>query len=157
MPAVTGTSRAPAFGPWHLLVAQRRVAGAEVDGVGQKAPLALAAAHRLVRDRDVRVLLRAIRLDPLLVERRGERRPGAPERRTLPRRAPARPAAPATCAAIASASRTTSRAHQHDSTRARAHVAMPRVDQLNWPETYSFVSCSRGLSKIALVGPDSTR
>ena len=29
--------------------------------------------------------------------------------------------------------------------------------QLNWPETYSLVSCSCGLSKISLVGPDSTR
>ena len=72
----------------HLLVAERRVAGTEIDRIGQIASLALAAAHGLVRDDDVRVLP-AVGLDPLLVQRGREGRAGPAKRYTL-RGSPAR-------------------------------------------------------------------
>ena len=43
---------------------------------------------------------------------------------------------------------------QHES---ESRAPTDTMAQLNWPETYSFVSCSRGSSNTCLVGPDSTR
>jgi hypothetical protein len=59
--------------PGKLVVVRRRIARAEIDGVGQETLFALAAAHDVIGDQEVRIQF-SERHDPLLVEWCRERR-----------------------------------------------------------------------------------
>ena len=66
--------------PADFVVAHGRIAGAEINGIGQKTFDAGPAADRFVSDDDSRILLLVL-FEPVTVERRGETSPRPPTRR----------------------------------------------------------------------------